>query len=58
VPSCRGDRQLDRLRVEDAPCGRTYAVSLGFRPRACAQRRKHRIAVEIFPKLAIVTRSR
>jgi hypothetical protein len=36
----------------------TYAVSLGLSPRACAQRRKQRIAVEIFPRFAAVTRSR
>ena len=36
----------------------TYTVSLGFKPRACAQRRNERIAAEIFPKFATVTRSR
>jgi hypothetical protein len=36
----------------------TYAVSLGSSPRTFAQRRQHCIAVEIFPRLVITTRSR
>ena len=47
--NCSGRRSRVRAR---------YAVSLGFSPRACAQRRNARIAVEIFPKFATVTRSR
>lgn len=36
----------------------TYTVSLGLNPRPSAQRRNDRIAVEIFPRFATVTRSR
>ena len=36
----------------------TYTVSLGLSPRPSAQRRNERIAVEIFPRFATVTRSR
>jgi hypothetical protein len=36
----------------------TYPVSLGFNPRAFAHPWKQPIAVEIFPKLAITTRSK